>query len=113
MPVGGEDFIEVGRDLDAVVFEILEPGPLRPNRVSQDFGDFAESHGDFGLHDRRREFVFTGVELQVRAHRRSSLMWGEIWTSLPPRTKTTSCGSGPPRIHLAIRHTIGSPPATP
>ncbi len=76
MPIGREDFVKVGRDLDAIVFKILEPGPLRTDGISQDFGDFAESHRNFGLHDRRREFVFTGVELQVMAHRRSSLMWG-------------------------------------
>jgi hypothetical protein len=62
--------------LDAIVFEILEPGPLRTDGISQDFGDFPESHGDFGLYNGGRRFVFTGVELQVMAHRRSSLMWG-------------------------------------
>lgn len=57
MDVGGEDVVEVGRDGDFVVFEIVQPGSLGSAGVAEGAGDVAKAHRHAGFARLGFEFV--------------------------------------------------------
>lgn len=46
MLIGEDDFVEVGRDFDLFVGEVIQPGSLAADGVGQQGEDFAGRYGD-------------------------------------------------------------------
>ena len=90
--------------------------PQIADSIGENQGDFSESHRDFGLDDSRRGFVFTGVELQVVAHRRIVLdgvrknglpcpPWGlAACCEQGPQSESLRRTSNPSAVHLCRLH---------
>ena len=68
--VGRDDVVEVGRDLDFIVREVIQPRAVPPGCIAQRSGDVAETNGDLFCR-RGGHVIVTSKQSQAVSHRSS------------------------------------------